>query len=298
VLLQECVDFLVVRPGGRYIDCTLGTAGHARTLLARSSPEGRLLGIDADPLAIEIAKERLKSYSGRIVLANENFKNLQDICRRYDFHPVDGVILDLGMSSLQLDDPNRGFSFRFDAPLDMRLAPAQSTTAATVVNEFPEAELASLLQRYGEERRSRAIAKRIVANRPINSTQQLAEIVGQVVGFGGKIHPATRTFQALRIAVNEELDNLEEALKQAVELLAPGGRVAVISYHSLEDRTVKSFMRRESKDCLCPPKVPICTCGHTATLSIVNRRVITSSSAERQVNPRSRSAKLRVAERL
>lgn len=298
VLLRECIDLLNIRPGGRYIDCTVGTAGHAIAFLERSSPGGRLLGIDSDPKAIEIARDRLKPYGENAVLADENFRDLQDICARYGFHAVDGILFDLGMSSLQLDDSNRGFSFRFDAPLDMRFSPTQPTTAASIVNRLSEAELAALLEEYGEERRSRLIARKIVASRPVNTTLELVDVVKQVVGRSGRLHPATRTFQALRIAVNQELTNLEEALKQTIDLLAPGGRLAVISYHSLEDRLVKRFMHQESKGCLCPPNVPVCTCGHTTTLKLINRKAIMPSFAEREANPRSRSAKLRVAERL
>ncbi|MBL7209196.1 MAG: 16S rRNA (cytosine(1402)-N(4))-methyltransferase RsmH [Dehalococcoidia bacterium] len=298
VLLRECSDLLNIRPGGRYIDCTVGTAGHAVAFLDRSSPGGRLLGIDSDPTAIDIAKNRLKPYGENAVLANENFRDLQNICARYGFHPADGILFDLGMSSLQLDDSNRGFSFRFDAPLDMRFSPTQPTTAASIVNKLSEAELAGLIEKYGEERRSRLIARNIVASRPVNTTLELVDVVKQVVGRSGRLHPATRTFQALRIAVNQELTNLEEALKQTIDLLTPGGRLAVISYHSLEDRLVKRFMHQESKGCLCPPNVPVCTCGHTTTLTLVNRKIVTPSSAERKANPRSRSAKLRVAQRL
>jgi len=267
-------------------------------ILERSSPRGQLLGIEIDPKSIKIAKERLKPFSRTVFLANDNFRYLEDICKRYDFHPVDGILFDLGMSSFQLEDPCRGFSFKFDVPLDMRFNPAQPITAANIVNNSSEAELASLLRKYGEERRSRLIARRMVNNRPVSTTLQLVNIVKQALGVGGKIHPATRTFQALRIAVNQELTNLEEALKQTINLLGSGGRLVVISYHSLEDRLVKGFMHRESKGCLCPPDVPVCTCGHAPTLKLINRKVITPSPEERVANPRSHSAKLRVAERL
>ncbi|HJX70079.1 MAG TPA: 16S rRNA (cytosine(1402)-N(4))-methyltransferase RsmH [Dehalococcoidia bacterium] len=299
VLLEETIEFLNIQPQGCYIDCTLGTAGHATIILERSSLRGRLLGIDVDPAAIEIAKERLKPYSKAALLANESFRYLEDICKRYDFYPVQGILFDLGISSPQLADSSRGFSFKFDAPLDMRFNPEQPLTAATIVNTFSEAEIASLLKRYGEERHQRRIARKIVAHRPISTTLQLVEVVEEALGaYRGRIHPATRTFQALRIAVNQELDNLEVALKQTLSLLSSGGRLVVISYHSLEDRLVKEFMHRESKGCLCPPNAPVCVCGHTPTLRLVNRKVITPSSVEREANPRSRSAKLRAAERL
>jgi len=299
VLLEESIESLGVEPHGWYIDCTLGTAGHAIAILEKSSPGGRLLGIDVDPRAIEIAKKRLQPYGEAILIVNESFKNLKDTCIRYNFKPVHGILFDLGFSSLQLEDLNRGFSFKLDAPMDMRFNPEQPITAATIVNTFTEAEIANLLKKYGEERHHRLIARKIIAHRPINTTLQLAKVVESVLGTGKfRIHPATRTFQALRIAVNQELANLEMALKQTVNLLVSGGRLVVISYHSLEDRLVKEFMRRESSGCLCPPNIPVCVCGHTPTLKLVNRKAITPSATERKANPRSRSAKLRIAERL
>lgn len=299
VLLEETIELLGIQPGGHYIDCTLGTAGHAIAILERSLLGSRLLGIDVDPEAIEIAKRRLKPYGKAVVLANGNFRYLGDICKRYDFYPVHGILFDLGMSSIQLENSSRGFSFKHDASLDMRFSPWQPITAASIVNKFPEAELASLLERYGEERRSRLIAKSIVSNRPIMTTTQLVGAVKRAIGDNySKIHPATKTFQALRIAVNEELTNLKLALEQIPNLLVPGGRLVVISYHSLEDRLVKEFMRRESTGCLCPPGTPICICGHTPTSKLVRRKVITPSIAEIEANPRSRSAKLRALERL
>jgi 16S rRNA (cytosine1402-N4)-methyltransferase len=299
VLLRETLEALAAQPGGRYIDCTLGTGGHAAAILERSSPGGQLLGIDTDPSAIRIAQNRLRDYSKSILLVNDNFSNLNSICRQYDFYPVHGILFDLGLSSLQLDSGERGFSFQQDAPLDMRFNPSQETTAADIVNNYPEAELVQLIRTYGEERFSRQIAHRIVRDRPIQTTRQLAGIIEQATGGRrGRIHPATRTFQALRIAVNYELDNLESALKQAVELLGCGGRLVVISYHSLEDRIVKQFMQKEERDCICPPQAMKCVCGHKASLKILANKVIIPSEAEVQANPRSRSAKLRVAERL
>lgn len=298
MLLSECVDSLVTDGDGCYIDCTVGTGGHTARLLDRTSPRGQVLGIDADPDAIRVAGQRLEPYAHRLHLVNDSFGRLEAICREHGLAPVDGILLDLGLSSAQLADPGRGFSFTQDGPLDMRFAPKQSRSAADIVNTSSEAELASILRRYGEERFSSAIARRIVAARPVETTGQLAQIIEQVRGRRGRIHPATRTFQALRIAVNGELDNLEMALPQAVNLLRPGGRLAVMSYHSLEDRLVKTFFSRESKDCLCPPGVPVCACGHRATVKLVVRKPITPSLPERRANPRSRSARLRVAERL
>lgn len=299
VLREETIKLLQIQPGGRYIDCTVGTAGHAAAILEASSPGGQLLGIDADPKAIEIARKRLQPYGSAVLLVNDNFVHLEDICRRYNFHPVHGILFDLGVSSLQLEDLGRGFSFRFDATLDMRFDPAQSLTAATIVNTFSEAEIALLLKRYGEERYSRRIASQIVSNRPINTTLQLVKAVEQAIGTArGRIHPATRTFQALRIAVNRELANLEATLGQTINLLHAGGRLVVISYHSLEDRLVKRFLQRESRGCLCPPDTMVCVCGHLPTLKLISKKAITPSAAEKESNPRSRSAKLRVAERL
>jgi 16S rRNA (cytosine1402-N4)-methyltransferase len=297
VLLNETIEALAVQPGGRYIDCTLGAGGHASAILERSSPGGQLLGIDADPEAIKEAATRLEAYSNSTLLVNDNFANLQSICVRHDFFPVHGILFDLGLSSLQLDSGNRGFSFQRDASLDMRLSPNQEITAADIVNNYSESELARLIKTYGEEGYSRQIAHCIVLERPIETTLQLARVVEQAVGGRrGRIHPATRTFQALRIAVNQELEHLETVLRQAVSVLGFGGRLVVISYHSLEDRIVKQFMQQESKDCICPPGTPVCTSGHKASLKLIARRVITPSQEEIEFNPRSRSAKLRVAE--
>ncbi len=297
VLLQETIDALAVQPGGRYIDCTIGAGGHSAAILERSSPGGQLLGIDADPDAIKVAKARLEAHSRSVLLVNENFVNLEAICLKYDFFPVHGILFDLGLSSLQLDSPSRGFSFQQDAPLDMRFSPSQEVTVADIINTSSESELARLIKTYGEEVYSRQIARRIAQERPIKTTLQLARTVEQATGGRrGRIHPATRTFQALRIAVNHELEHLEAALKQAINFLGFEGRLVVISYHSLEDRIVKQLMRRESTDCICPPGTPACVCGHTARLRLITRKVITPSVTEVRLNPRSRSAKLRVAE--
>ena len=299
VLLKETIQALAVQPGGRYIDCTLGVGGHAAAILDRSSPGGQLLGIDADPEAIEIVKARLEAYSNSILLINGNFVDLEAICIKYDFLPVHGILFDLGLSSLQLNSQSRGFSFRHDAPLDMRLSSSQEVTVADIINTSSEAELAHLMKTYGEEAHSHKIAHRIVQERPINTTFQLVRAIEQAVGGRrGRLHPATKTFQALRIAVNHELEHLEAALKQAINLLGFEGRLVVISYHSLEDRIVKQLLQQEAKDCICPPSVPICVCGHRACLRLINKRVITPSPIEVQFNPRSRSAKLRVAERI
>jgi 16S rRNA (cytosine1402-N4)-methyltransferase len=299
VLVKETLEALAVQPGGRYIDCTLGAGGQAAAILEHSSPGGQLLGIDADPEAIKIARVRLEAYSGSTLLINENFARLQAICLKYDFFPVHGILFDLGLSSLQLNGSGRGFSFRHDAPLDMRFSPSQEVTAADIINTSSEAELAHLIRKYGEESYSRQIAHRIVNQRPIKTTLQLAQTIEQAISWRrGRIHPATKTFQALRIAVNQELEHLEAALKQAINLLGFEGRLVVISYHSLEDRLVKQFMRQESRGCICPPGTPTCVCGHTVSLRLINKKVITPSLVEVQLNPRSRSAKLRAAERI
>jgi len=299
VLLREAVEALRVEPGKRYIDCTIGTGGHAQAIMERISPAGQLLGIDADPEAINIASMKLSAYSNSLLLINDNFTNLEAICQANGFLAADGILFDLGISSLQIDTPARGFSFQKDAQLDMRFSPSQVLTATDLINILPEDKLAQLLYEYGEEHHSRQIARRIVQNRPVISTLHLARIVEQAVGSQRrKIHPATKTFLALRLVVNHELENLETALNQAVMCLKRRGRLVVISYHSLEDRVVKQFMKRESTGCLCSPHTPVCNCGHLPTLQLISKKVITPSPVELEHNPRSRSAKLRIAERL
>jgi 16S rRNA (cytosine1402-N4)-methyltransferase len=282
VLLEESMEALAVQPGGRYIDCTIGGGGHALAILEHSSPGGQLLGIDADPEAVTAARERLKAYKGSTLLINDNFVNLKEICLKYSFFPVHGILFDLGLSSLQLEGSGRGFSFQRDEPLDMRLNPTQEISAADILNTTPEPELARMIRTLGEERHSRRIAHYIVRERPLKTTLQLSGIIERAVGGRrGRLHPATRTFQALRIAVNQELEHLSSALGQATGLLGLGGRLVVISYHSLEDRIVKQFMREEAKK---------------AYLRLVYTKVVTPSRAEVHFNPRSRSAKLRAAE--
>jgi len=295
VLLNEAIEALRVEPGGRYIDCTLGEGGHAAAILEQG---GQLLGIDIDPQVIEVARARLLPYGKSAILINNNFENLDQICSSLGIKPVHGILFDLGMSSFQLSNTRRGFSFQHDALLDMRFNPTQELTAATIVNTFPEKDLAGIIERYGEEHRSTQIARSIVQNRPLSTTRQLAAVVARAAGMRGKIHPATKTFQALRIAVNQELERLKAALKQAVNILEVGGRLVVIGFHSLEDRLVKEFLRRESQDCLCPPQTPVCVCGHRAILKLITKRVVTPSPAEVLANPRSRSAKMRAAERI
>ena len=303
MLPSETLSALAPHAGGRYVDGTLGGAGHSALLLDASAPDGRVLGIDADAAALERARERLAPAvtAGRLLLRQGNFAQMDELARDADFAPVDGILLDLGLSSDQLADAARGFSFVADAPLDMRFDTSQGQPAADLVNTLDETELADLLWRYGEERRSRAIARRIVAQRrraPIARTGELARLITSVMpGRPGGIHPATRSFQALRIAVNDELGNLEAALPRAVELLRPGGRIAVISFHSLEDRIVKRYFNEEARGCVCPPELPVCVCGRSPRLRVVTRHPITASAEELARNARSRSAKLRVAER-
>ena len=299
VLLKEVLSALSIQPGGRYIDCTLGGGGHAMAIIQASAPGGQLLGIDADPEAIRAAAINLSRYTDSVLLVNDNFVNIDTICHHYDFYPVHGILLDLGLSSMQLFDDPRGFSFQYEAALDMRFNPKQEVTAADIVNNYSEVDLAQLIRKYGEEPHSFKIARRIVQSRPVNTTTQLAAIVADAVGGRkGRIHPATRTFQALRIAVNEELEHLEETLDKAIDLLGIGGRLVVISYHSLEDRIVKQFLAKESRDCICPPSIPVCQCKHVASFRLINKKVITPSEAELDENPRSRSARMRIAERI
>lgn len=300
VLLDEVLKQLSPQPGQPFIDGTVGAGGHAEAILQATAPDGQLLALDADPIALNVAGQRLAPYADRVRLVNANFAQLAHVARRYNFLAVHGIVLDLGLSSIQLSTVERGFSFQSEGPLDMRYDPSGPTTAADLLNNLSQNELADLLYHFGEERRSRAIARAIVAARPLHTTRELADLVARAVGGrrNAKIHPATRTFQALRIAVNDELEALRSGLSQATTLLAPGGRLAVISFHSLEDRIVKNFFSQESKQCICPPEQPVCTCGHRATLRIITQKPITASSRETSTNPRARSAKLRVAQYL
>ena len=299
VLLDEAIENLAVQPGGRYIDGTVGAGGHSLAILRESEPGGLLLALDADPHAIEFARGSLSDYTDSVQFANTNFRELKRAANKYNFVPVHGVLLDLGLSSMQLAASGRGFSFQTEAPLDMRFSEKQTLTASDIVNTYAEADLANVIWELGEERLSRRIAKSIVRARPIRTTTELANVVAHAAPPGrSRIHPATKTFQALRIAVNDELAALTTALEQARDVLGVGGRLVVISFHSLEDRIVKQFFQRESKDCICPPEQPACNCGHKATLRILTKRPVTPSTAEIERNPRSRSAKLRAAERL
>jgi 16S rRNA (cytosine1402-N4)-methyltransferase len=288
--------------GAVAIDCTLGQAGHARQILERITPGGRLLGIDRDPVAVAAARAALAAQFGpAAVVVQGRFSELSSISAENGFDQADMILFDFGLSSNQIDDPERGFSFRGDGPLDMRMDPAAPVTAATIVNESDAREIERILREYGEERWARRIAQFMVARRPLRTTRDLAQAVEAAVpraAWPRDINVATRTFQGLRIAVNDELGEIEAGLRAALMTLKPGGRMATISFHSLEDRLVKSFFNVESKDCICPPQQPVCTCGHRATLRTVTRRPVRPSDAEVAANPRARSSRLRVAEKL
>jgi len=332
-MVEEVLKFLQPQAGGNYVDGTVGGGGHTQAILERCAPDGKVLGIDADAQAIARVRERLADFvnTGRLVLVQGNFVELARIVDEASFVSVRGIMLDLGFSSLQMEDAQRGFSFSVDGPLDMRLDQSEGESAADIVNRASEQELADIFWRYGEETRSRQIARRIVRARAggaITRTRQLAELAAAGAPYKpGAIHPATRTFQALRIAVNRELEHLEEVLPQILDVLSRGnvlvpargtsnrgkarivngqegsgglvkvgGRMVIITFHSLEDRLVKEFMRREARDCLCPPQVPVCVCGHKARLRVLTPKPVTPSVAEVTDNPRARSAKLRAAE--
>lgn len=298
VLYHEIIHALQPKSPGFYIDGSVGAGGHARGILEACAPDGRLLGLDVDPQALASARETLAPYGERVRLVQASYLYFTDALKECGWTAVQGMLLDLGVSSMQLDTAERGFSFQHEGPLDMRFDPSTPRTAADLVNGLPETELADLIYRYGEEPHARRIAEAIVRARPLTTTRQLAEVVRKFILEHGRIHPATRTFQALRIAVNDELKTLETTLPRATAALAPSGRLAIIAFHSLEDRIIKAFFRRESRDCLCPPRQPVCTCGHKATLRDITRRPIRPSEAEIQDNVRARSARLRVAEKL
>jgi 16S rRNA (cytosine1402-N4)-methyltransferase len=296
VLYHEIITALHPTSPGKYLDATIGAGGHARGILEASSPRGELLGMDLDKQALAIADQRLKHYNGRYTLVQSSYTRLLDAMQDIGWEEVNGIIIDLGLSSMQLDTPERGFSFRLEGPLDMRFDPERGLSAADLINQSSEKDLADIIWRYGEEKQSRRIARAIIAARPVNTTSRLAEIIaGAIKGQRGKTHPATRTFQALRIAVNQELQAVEAFLPLAVAALAPGGRLAVISFHSLEDRIVKQYFAQESKDCLCPPEQPVCTCDHKAILERITKRPIVADETEIIENPRARSARLRIA---
>jgi 16S rRNA (cytosine1402-N4)-methyltransferase len=299
VLYNEIIYYLKPRRSGRYVDGTLGAGGHARGILQASEPDGLLLGFDVDFQALQIARIQLEFYLDRIFFVQSSFTNLKKELHAKGWQKVDGILLDLGLSSMQLDTAERGFSFRAEGLLDMRFDQQDPESAMDLVNELPESDLADLIFRYGEEKRSRQVAKAIVSARPIETTVELAKVIATATRSGRSgMHPATRTFQALRIAVNDELQALEEVLPQAINSLKPGGRLAVIAYHSLEDRIVKHYFRQESRDCICPQDQIVCNCGHKALIWLITKRPVRPQEEEIRDNPRARSARLRVVERL
>jgi len=299
VLYKEIIHALQPKQGGRYVDGTLGAGGHARGILEACAPDGQLLGLDVDPQALAIARETLAPYEHRAHLAQASYTTLSTQLKSLEWDSVDGIVLDLGASSMQFDTAERGFSFMQDAPLDMRFGPHAIQTAADIVNNYAELELADLIYEYGEERNSRKIARAIVNKRPLHTTRELVAAIEAVSPRRGeRVHPATKTFQALRIAVNEELSSIRTVLPQAVAGLRSGGRLAVISFHSLEDRIVKEFFKEQSKDLINPPYEQIYKEERNAVLKEVTRKPITPSEEETKNNPRARSAKLRIAEKI
>lgn len=305
VLLQEVIDGLNCRNNpGTYVDGTLGDGGHSQAIL-EAHPQNKVIGIDQDHLALERAKRRLKDFSGRVEFAEANFSEIEAVLKSLRIERVNGILLDLGFSSFQIETPSRGFSFLNDAPLDMRMSNKRKVSAADLVNRLSAGELQDIFSKYGEEKFSGRIARAIVKNReisPITTTGELVEIIREAspaaYRYDSKIHFATRVFQALRIAVNDEIEVLKSTLPSALNFLSPRGRLALISFHSLEDREVKAFFRQESALCVCPPRIPICRCGTHPKLKIVTKKPIVASPDEIEENPRSRSAKLRVAEKL
>ena len=304
VLLQECIDALNIRPDGIYLDGTLGGAGHSSQIACRLTEGGRLIGVDRDRTALAAAKERLAPYADRVTLVHSNFAEIDAILDSLGIPAVDGMLFDLGVSSPQLDDASRGFSYMADAPLDMRMDKDDALTAGEVVNTWPQGELRRILYDYGEERYAPQIAAAICRARekaPVETTLELVNIIRSAMpaqALREKQHPAKRSFQAIRIAVNDELGAVSRMMQAAVGRLNPGGRLAVITFHSLEDRIVKSEMQQAARGCTCPPEFPVCVCGKKPLVKLVTRKPIVSGPAELEENPRARSAKLRVAEKL
>jgi len=297
-MAQEVLDYLLVREGGVYADCTLGIGGHSKKIL-EADPNSKIIGIDLDAQAIELAKQRLKDYGDRVLYIHGNFAELFGLLEENGVSDVDGVLMDLGVSSLQFDTPERGFSFKHSANLDMRMDATEGQPISVDINRESAEKLAEIIREYGEERWAKKIAKTIVSERrknPITTTTQLASIIEKIVPRSGEpIHPATRTFQALRIYKNRELENLKEGIEQAVEVLKKDGRICIISFHSLEDRIAKHTFRTLEKGCICPPKTPICICGKSPVLKVLTKHPITPKDEEIKANPRSRSSKMRVA---
>ena len=303
VLLEECIDGLNIKPDGIYVDGTLGGAGHSSRIAAKLTT-GRLIGIDRDPVALKAAGERLAPYADRVTLVHSNFCEIKQVLRDLEIPGVDGILLDLGVSSPQLDDAQRGFSYMAEAPLDMRMNSQDSLSAYTVVNTWPQEELKRILYNYGEERYAPQIAAAICRKRevkPIETTLELVDIIRSAMppaALREKQHPAKRSFQAIRIAVNDELGSVEKVMRDAVDCLNPGGRLTIITFHSLEDRIVKTGMADAAKGCTCPPNFPVCVCGNKPKVKLVTRKPIVSGEEELEMNPRARSAKLRVCEKI
>jgi len=303
VLLEECLEGLAIKPDGIYVDGTLGGAGHS-SQIAKRLTTGRLIGIDRDPVALEAAGKRLEPYKDRVTLVHSNFCEIKQVLEDLHIPGVDGILLDLGVSSPQLDDGQRGFSYMADAPLDMRMNGKDALSAHDVVNTWPQEELRRILYAYGEERYAPQIAAAICRRReqtPIHTTFELVDIIRSAMppaALREKQHPAKRSFQAIRIAVNDELGSVEKVMRDAIPVLNPGGRLAIITFHSLEDRIVKSGMAEAAKGCTCPPNFPVCVCGNKPKVKLINRKPIVASALELEENPRSRSAKLRVCEKI
>ena len=303
VMLKECVEGLNIDPDGIYVDCTLGGAGHSLEILKRLKG-GRLIAFDLDPEAIAFGKEKLKSYSDKTTFVNADFKSLKEVLADSGIYGINGVLMDLGISSPQIDTPERGFSYMHDAPLDMRMNPARKFSAYDVVNGYDERALCRIFREYGEERNAYSIAADIVSTRkkaPVSTTGELVEIISRHYPSSPSFrtgHPAKRVFQAIRIEVNGELDGLDEAVTDAVKSLVKGGRIAVITFHSLEDRIVKNALKELEKDCVCPKNLPVCVCGKKKEIEILTKKPLTASEEELKINPRAASAKLRIAERV
>ena len=303
VLLEECIEALNIRPDGVYVDGTLGGAGHSSQIVRRLET-GRLIGIDRDPIALKAAGERLEPFRDNVILVHSNFCEIKTVLQELNIPGVDGILLDLGVSSPQLDDKSRGFSYMNDAPLDMRMNNEDPLTAYDVVNTWPQEELKRILFDYGEERYAPRIAEaicRVRAEKPIETTLQLVDVIRGAMpaqALREAQHPAKRSFQAIRIAVNDELGSVEKVMRDAVACLNPGGRLAVITFHSLEDRIVKTAMVNASKGCTCPPSFPVCVCGKKPKVKLISKKPIVSTQEELDRNPRARSAKLRVCEKL
>lgn len=304
IMLAEIQDHMGLRPGGTYVDCTLGGGGHSYEIVKRIQPDGRLIGIDQDPDALAAAGKRLAECARSVTLIHNNFYRLKEVLSELGIPAVDGILFDIGVSSHQLDEAGRGFSYMQDAPLDMRMNPQDKTMAGDLVNNLPGQELARIIREYGEERWAKRIAEFIVRRReqmPITTTGELVEVIKQAIPAGARRegpHPAKRTFQALRIAVNDELNRFAGALRDAVDVLKPGGRVCVITFHSLEDRIAKETFRELAGRCTCPPELPICRCENKPLVKIITGKPILPSAAEIETNPRARSAKLRVAQKV